>query len=86
MEYYQLGRAALAIDSVLEEPSIAGIQALVSPSYLHLASHSRQHQVLMCHYMFWADIEGPRWVLMGLVVKLAHSVCSPRSFLLLSLI
>ncbi|KAJ7918722.1 hypothetical protein B0H13DRAFT_2231112 [Mycena leptocephala] len=57
-EYYQLGRAALAIDSVLEEPSIAGIQALV----------------LMCHYMFWADIEGPRWVLMGLVVKLAHSV------------
>ncbi|KAF7370821.1 putative transcriptional regulatory protein C1F7.11c [Mycena sanguinolenta] len=57
-EYYQLSRAALAIDSVLEEPTIAGIQALV----------------LMCHYMFWADIEGPRWVLMGLVVKLAHSV------------
>ncbi|KAJ7257895.1 fungal-specific transcription factor domain-containing protein [Mycena haematopus] len=57
-EYYQLGRAALAIDSVLEEPSIPGIQALV----------------LMCHYMFWADIEGPRWVVMGLVVKLAHSV------------
>ncbi|KAJ7880285.1 fungal-specific transcription factor domain-containing protein [Mycena olivaceomarginata] len=57
-EYYQLSRAALAIDSVLEEPSIAGIQALV----------------LMCHYMFWADIEGPRWVLMGLVVKLAHSI------------
>ncbi|KAJ6485930.1 fungal-specific transcription factor domain-containing protein [Mycena sanguinolenta] len=57
-EYYQLSRAALAIDSVLEVPSIAGIQALV----------------LMCHYMFWADIEGPRWVLMGLVVKLAHSV------------
>jgi hypothetical protein len=28
----------------------------------------------MCHFMFWADIEGPRWVLMGLVVKLAHSV------------
>lgn len=24
--------------------------------------------------MFWADIDGPRWVLMGLVVKLAHSV------------
>ncbi|KAJ7035697.1 fungal-specific transcription factor domain-containing protein [Mycena alexandri] len=57
-EYYQLGRAALAIDSVLEEPSIAGIQALL----------------LMCHFMFWADIEGPRWVLMGLVVKLAHSI------------
>ncbi|KAJ7132086.1 fungal-specific transcription factor domain-containing protein [Mycena epipterygia] len=57
-QYYELSRAALAIDSVLEEPSIAGIQALV----------------LMCHYMFWADIEGPRWVLMGLVVKLAHSI------------
>ncbi|KAJ7453953.1 fungal-specific transcription factor domain-containing protein [Mycena galericulata] len=57
-EYYQLARAALAIDSVLEEPSIAGIQALL----------------LMCHFMFWADIDGPRWVLMGLVVKLAHSI------------
>ncbi|KAJ6624985.1 hypothetical protein B0H10DRAFT_1783893 [Mycena sp. CBHHK59/15] len=57
-EYYQLGRAALAINSVLEEPSIAGIQALL----------------LMCHFMFWADIDAPRWVLMGLVVKLAHSV------------
>ncbi|KAJ7695125.1 fungal-specific transcription factor domain-containing protein [Mycena rosella] len=57
-EYYQLGRAALSIDSVLEEPTIAGIQSLV----------------LMCHFMFWADIEGPRWVLMGLVVKLAHSI------------
>lgn len=34
----------------------------------------------MCHFMFWADIDGPRWVLMGLVVKLAHSVCS-SSFL-----
>ncbi|KAK7031348.1 putative transcriptional regulatory protein C1F7.11c [Favolaschia claudopus] len=57
-EYYQLGRSALAIDSVLDSPSIAGIQAMV----------------LMCHYMFWADIEAPRWVLMGLVVKLAHSI------------
>jgi hypothetical protein len=28
-EYYQLARAALAIDSVLDEPSIPGIQALV---------------------------------------------------------
>ncbi|KAJ7460579.1 fungal-specific transcription factor domain-containing protein [Mycena latifolia] len=57
-EYYQLSRAALSIDSVLEEPSIAGIQSIL----------------LMCHFMFWADIEGPRWVLMGLVVKLAHSI------------
>ncbi|KAJ7050558.1 fungal-specific transcription factor domain-containing protein [Mycena amicta] len=57
-EFYQLGRAALAIDSVLEEPSIPGIQALL----------------IMCHYMFWSGIDGPRWVLMGLVVKLAHSI------------
>lgn len=57
-EYYQLARAALSIDSILEGPSIAAIQSLL----------------LMCHFMFWADIEGPRWVLMGLVVKLAHSI------------
>ncbi|KAJ7180459.1 hypothetical protein C8R46DRAFT_1069510 [Mycena filopes] len=54
-EYYQLGRAALAIDSILEEPSIAGIQALL--------------------LMY---IEGPRWVIMGLVVKLAHNRDSGR--------
>jgi len=29
MQYYHLGRAALAIDSVLDEQSISGIQALV---------------------------------------------------------
>ena len=28
----------------------------------------------MSHYMFLSDIDGPRWALMGLVVKLAHSV------------
>lgn len=32
------------------------------------------YQLVMCHFMFLADIEAPRWVLMGLVVKLAHSV------------
>ncbi|CAK5273866.1 unnamed protein product [Mycena citricolor] len=57
-EFYQLARAALALDSVLDQPSFAAIQALL----------------LMCHFMFWADIEQPRWVIMGLVVKLAHSV------------
>lgn len=30
MQYYQLGRASLALESVLEEQSIPGIQALVS--------------------------------------------------------
>ncbi|KAI0272646.1 fungal-specific transcription factor domain-containing protein [Gloeopeniophorella convolvens] len=55
--YFQLGRAALSVDSIFEEQSIPAIQALL----------------LMSHYMFLADIDGPRWALMGLVVKLAHS-------------
>ncbi|KAF8885016.1 hypothetical protein BD779DRAFT_1612027 [Infundibulicybe gibba] len=58
MQFYQLGRAALALDPVLEEQSIPGIQALL----------------LMCHFMFLSDMGGPRWVVMGIVVKLAHSV------------
>ncbi|KAJ3994298.1 fungal-specific transcription factor domain-containing protein [Lentinula boryana] len=57
-QYYELGRAALAVDSVFEEQSIPAIQALL----------------LMCHYMFLDDIEGPRWATMGIVVKLAQSV------------
>ena len=33
----------------------------------------------MSHYMFLSDIDGSRWALMGLVVKLAHSVSTrPR--------
>ncbi|KAI0047246.1 hypothetical protein FA95DRAFT_1559311 [Auriscalpium vulgare] len=55
--YYHLGRAALAVESVFEEQSIPAIQALV----------------LMSHFMFLSDIDGPRWALMGIVVKLAHS-------------
>ncbi|KAF8998585.1 fungal-specific transcription factor domain-containing protein [Cyathus striatus] len=58
MQYCQLARAALAIDSVLEEQDIAGIQALL----------------LMCHFMFLSDMGGPRWVIMGMVVKLAQSI------------
>ncbi|KAI0349656.1 hypothetical protein OH77DRAFT_1499462 [Trametes cingulata] len=58
MRYYQLGRAALSVDSVLESQSIPAIQAVI----------------LMCHYMFLSFVEGPRWALMGLAVKLAQSV------------
>ncbi|KAI0763750.1 hypothetical protein BD413DRAFT_483629 [Trametes elegans] len=58
MRYYQLGRAALSADSILESQSIPAIQALI----------------LMCHYMFLSFVEGPRWSLMGLAVKLAQSV------------
>lgn len=32
----------------------------------------------MCHYLFLADVDGPRWTLMGIVVKMAQSV---RTFL-----
>ena len=31
MQYYHLGRAALAIDNIFEDQSIAAIQALVGP-------------------------------------------------------
>ncbi|GLB43428.1 putative fungal specific transcription factor [Lyophyllum shimeji] len=58
MQYFQLSRAALALDSVLEEHTIPGIQALL----------------LMTHFMFLSDMGGPRWVVMGMVVKLAQSI------------
>jgi hypothetical protein len=38
-QLYQLGRAALAITSVLEEPSIPAIQALVSVSHIMSRNH-----------------------------------------------
>lgn len=28
----------------------------------------------MCHFMFLEDMGGPRWVLMGMAVKVAQSV------------
>ncbi|KAK0467253.1 fungal-specific transcription factor domain-containing protein [Desarmillaria tabescens] len=57
IQYYQLAKAALSINSVFEEQSIPGIQALF----------------IMCHFMFWNDTEA-RWVMMGIIVKLAQSV------------
>ncbi|KAH9914938.1 uncharacterized protein B0H18DRAFT_1087702 [Fomitopsis serialis] len=54
-KYYQLGRAALSLDSILEHQTISAIQALI----------------LMCHFMFLSNIDGPRWVVMGLATKLA---------------
>lgn len=58
MQFYQIARSAMAIDSVLEKPSIIAIQALI----------------LMCHFMFLSDMAGPRWVVMGIVVKVAQSI------------
>ena len=41
----------------------------------------------MCHFMFLSFRDGPRWALMGLVVKLAQSVsCSHSSSSFTSLI
>ncbi|KAG6810865.1 hypothetical protein H0H92_010021 [Tricholoma furcatifolium] len=58
MQYYQLARAALALNPVLEEQTIPGIQALL----------------LICHFMFLSDMGGPRWVIMGMIVKMAQSL------------
>lgn len=86
MYYYHLARAALSIDSILEEQSVAGVQALVNGSYrsalplvLTYLCPSPSHtskQLLMCHFMFLSEISGPRWIIMGMVVKLAQSVRS----------
>ncbi|KAK2465637.1 hypothetical protein APHAL10511_002181 [Amanita phalloides] len=58
MHYYQLARAALSLESVLEEPSASAVQALL----------------LMTHFMFLSEMGSPRWVIMGIVVKLAISI------------
>ncbi|KAF8343443.1 hypothetical protein F5887DRAFT_972939 [Amanita rubescens] len=58
MHYYQLGRAALSLDSVMDEPSFTAVQALL----------------VMTHFMFLAEMGSPRWIIMGIVVKLAISV------------
>ncbi|KIY52850.1 hypothetical protein FISHEDRAFT_34165, partial [Fistulina hepatica ATCC 64428] len=57
MRWYQVSRAALSIDSVFDHASIPATQALL----------------IMCHYMFFSNMEG-RWVMMGVVVKLAQMV------------
>ncbi|KIL65536.1 hypothetical protein M378DRAFT_10667 [Amanita muscaria Koide BX008] len=58
MQYYQFGRAALSLESVLEEQSIAAVQALF----------------LMCHFMFLSEMGPSRWVATGIAVKLALSI------------
>ncbi|KAH8116339.1 hypothetical protein DFH11DRAFT_1506188 [Phellopilus nigrolimitatus] len=57
-QFFQLSKAALSLDSVLDEPSVPAIQGLV----------------IMCHYMFLNDVDTQRWTLMGTVIKLAQSV------------
>ncbi|KAH8832430.1 hypothetical protein DL96DRAFT_1492094 [Flagelloscypha sp. PMI_526] len=55
--YYHLSRASLSLESVLERPTLEGIQALI----------------VMAHFMFFADIDEPRWMIMGLVIKMTYS-------------
>ncbi|THH09731.1 hypothetical protein EW145_g1797 [Phellinidium pouzarii] len=63
--YFQLSKAALGLDSIMEEPSVPAIQALTD---------NESHQVVMCHYMFLNDVDSERWTLMGIVIKLAQSI------------
>jgi len=43
-------------------------------------------QVVMIHFMFLKGIESPRWVAMGIVVKLAQSVSSTHIYPLISFV
>jgi len=58
MKYFHIGRAALTLNQSLETPSIPLLQGLL----------------IMCHFMFLANIESSRWLTMGIVVKLSQSV------------
>lgn len=65
MQYYQLSRASLGLESVLERPSLEAIQAMV----------------VIAHFLFLVEIDEPRWMIMGLVTKMIYSVCiSPLHF------
>ncbi|KAF5388699.1 hypothetical protein D9757_004824 [Collybiopsis confluens] len=55
--YYQLGRAALSLESVLDSPAMSTIQALI----------------LLSYYMLLDDIHDPRWSMMGLTTKLSQT-------------
>ena len=65
MRYFHIGRAALTLNQSLETPSVPLLQGLL----------------LMCHFMFIANIESSRWLTMGIVVKLCQSVCAFILFL-----
>jgi hypothetical protein len=66
MKYFHIGRAALTLNQSLETPSVPLLQALL----------------LMCHFMFLANIESSRWLTMGIVVKLSQSVSFLQSLVL----
>lgn len=61
MKYFHVGKAALTLNQSLESPSVPLLQGLL----------------IMCHFMFWANIESSRWLTMGIIVKLSQSVRIP---------
>ena len=66
MKYFHIARAALTLNQSLETPSVPLLQGLL----------------LMCHFMFLANIESSRWLTMGIVVKLSQSVSFLQSLIL----
>lgn len=58
MKYFHIGKAALTLNQSLETPSVTLLQALL----------------VMCHFMFLANIESSRWLTMGIIVKLSQSI------------
>lgn len=66
MRFFHIGKAALTLNQSLETPSVPLLQGLL----------------IMCHFMFLANIESSRWLTMGIVVKLTQSV---RTLLVFSL-
>jgi hypothetical protein len=60
MKYFHIGKAVLTLNQSLESPSIPLLQGLL----------------IMCHFMFLANIGGSRWLTMGIIVKLSQSVCT----------
>lgn len=61
MKYFHIGKAALTLNQSLETPSVPLLQGLL----------------IMCHFMFLANIETSRWLAMGIIVKLTQSVRTP---------
>lgn len=58
MKYFHIARATLSLNQSLETPSVPLLQGLL----------------VMCHFMFLANIESSRWLTMGIIVKLSQSV------------
>lgn len=74
--YYQLGKAALALEPVLDSSSLSTIQALVCGFRCIFIFYIAEilHQILLAYYMLLDDIHDLRWSIMGLTSKLTQTV------------